>query len=437
MKKEALTILLIISMISCSPLAGVDQPVDSRTGKLHITKLDNGLTVSIKEAHALPLVTIQFWTHVGAKNEPEKYRGIAHIFEHIWFKGTETQPVGSFHKKVESLGGELNAMTSYDWTMYYVTVPANKFDEIFPYMADLLKNPAFDANEIKKEKEVILEEQRFSSNEPERYLDDQFAKLLLPKHPYGDPIIGYKNTIVAPNRDEIAEFYRTWYVPDNMNIVIAGDVQPELILEKIKKEFGELERQELPSLKLPDEPLADSPRYGSELRDVGYSYAAIGYQAPAADDHERYAFEVMNAIFNKGESSRLKKLEQDNTIVRGLSAYVPLNDLGVFEAMAVIEPEKKAQAVARIILELNKFKTQKVSEEELERAKQLLRAEKVKSKEEIFQVGFDIGQAWIDGDINKVDTYLANINAVTAEDIQRTANKYFTAYTLYEVKPKV
>jgi zinc protease len=176
---------------------------------------------------------MQFWVKTGSKNEPEQYRGIAHIFEHMWFKGTPTQAVGSFDKKVGMLGGELNALTWLDWTMFYVTVPSDKLDEIFPYMTDLLFNPLFDPIELEKEKKVILEEQRAQYNEPERYTDEQFILLLIDKHPYRDPTIGYKSTISAATREAVSDFYKTWYAPNNMNIVVVGDVKKEEILKKI------------------------------------------------------------------------------------------------------------------------------------------------------------------------------------------------------------
>ncbi|RMD58320.1 insulinase family protein, partial [Candidatus Woesearchaeota archaeon] len=294
MKKEAAIIALAL-LLACAPIESVNRPVSPSEESLHVEQLDNGLTITIKEAHSLPLVSIQFWVHVGSKNEPEQYRGIAHIFEHIWFKGTEKQPVGSFHKKVEDLGGELNAMTSHDWTMYYVTVPSDKFDDIFPLMVDLLQNPKFDEKEIEKEKQVVLEEQRFSENEPEKYLDDRFAQLLIQKHPYRHPIIGYKKTILAPSREEIMKFYNTWYVPNNMNIVIVGDVNPDETLQKVEEAFDVMKPKPLPKQERPEEDPAREPRYNSTTRDVGYTYIAIGYLAPKAQEKDRYAMEVLNA----------------------------------------------------------------------------------------------------------------------------------------------
>jgi zinc protease len=434
-----LLIIIIAAYYYRSPLKLVDVPLTSLKEELDVTTLDNGMLVTIREMHNLPLVTIQFWVHTGGRNEPEAYKGIAHVFEHIWFKGTPTQPVGSFHKKVESLGGELNAMTSYDWTMYYVTVPSDKFDAIFPYMVDLLFNSNFDPAEIDKELQVIVEEQRSSFNEPERYIDDQFGLLLIDKHPYKHPVIGYKDTILANTPETIKQFYNTWYVPNNMNIVVVGNIDKKNTLQKIQAAFADFKPKELPQLNLPKEEPNAQERYNSTFRDIGFTYVAVGYKGPSAQDDDQYTMMVLNTIFSVGESSRLQNIvkKQKNLITKGYSVFVPLNDLGVFETVLVVEPEKAGAAKAEIILQLNRFKTEYVTDEELQRAKMNIRADKVRSQEEIFQVGYDIGRAWIDGNLDDYPKFLDKINAVTKEDIRKAAQEYFTAYTMYEVKPKL
>jgi zinc protease len=436
--------LVIIALVAASyfylsPATLVDVPLTSIQEKPDVTKLDNGMLVTIKEQHVLPLVTIQFWVHTGMKNEPAERRGIAHIFEHIWFKGTATQEVGSFHKRVESLGGELNAMTSHDWTMYYVTLPSDEFNEIFPNMVDLLLHPAFNETEIKKELEVVVEEQRFSFNEPEKFLDDQFGLLLIEKHPYRNPVIGYKDSILGTTRDDIIKFYNTWYVPNNMNIVIVGDVNKQEVLKSIKEAFKDFRPGELPVLSLPKETPATAPKYNSSYKDVGYTYVAAGFFGPNSTDPDRYAMTVLNAVFSGGESSRLQQIlkQEKKLITKGASVFVPLNELGVFEAIIVMDPDKAGAAKAELILQLNRFKTELVSDEELARAKRTLLAERVRSQEEIFQVGFNIGQSWIDGRLDDYQNILSHINAVSKEDVKRVAQKYFGAYTMYEVKPKL
>ncbi len=442
-KKLLLGVLVILVLVAAAHYyirtTTVDIPLTSLKEKLDISKLDNGMTVTFKEQHVLPLVTIQFWVHTGMKNEPEDKRGIAHIFEHIWFKGTATQEVGSFHKRVESLGGELNAMTSHDWTMFFVTVPSDKFDDIFPNMVDLLLHPAFNETEIQKEKEVVVEEQRFSFNEPEKYLDDQFGLLLIDKHPYRNPVIGYKPTILGTTREDIIQFYNTWYVPNNINIVIAGDIDTPATLKKIKDAFKDLTPRPLPELNLRSEEPILAPKYNSSYKDIGYTYVAAGFTGPKTSDKDRYAMTVLNTIFSGGESSRLQRIlkQEKNLITKGASVFIPLNDLGVFETIVVLDPEKTGQAKADLLLQLNKFKIELVTDEELARAKRIIAADRIKSHEEIFQVGFDIGQAWIDGQLEDYPNYLNHINEVTKEDIKSVAQKHFTAYTMYELKPKL
>ncbi len=432
-------VLLLIFLVACTSLNSVNMPVNEGAKELSVSKLDNGLTITVEERHALPLVTIQFWIHVGGKNEPWEHKGIAHLFEHIWFKGTETQPVGSFHKRVEALGGELNAMTSYDWTMYFVTVPSDKFDDIFPYMVDLLKNPAFNETEIEKEKEVVVEEQRFSYNEPEKFVDDQFGLLLIDEHPYKVPVIGFKDTIKAPTREQIVEFYNTWYVPNNMNVVISGDITKEKAVNAVKTYLGDLQPRNLPALNLPTQTPQPAPKYNTTTKDVDFVYIGAGYLAPNSEDEDKYAMMALNTILSNGDSSRINAIlkKDKNLIVRGQSYYVPLNDLGVFETIIVTDKDRAGMAKAELLLQFNKLKSEPVTQEELSRAKAQITTDLLRSQEEIFQVGFDAGKAWIDGDITEYTRLLEEINKVTAEDIQRVAQKYFQGYTMVEVKPKL
>ena len=437
MKRYLVALLLLAACTS--PLDQVDIPLSEIEQQPFVATLENGLTVTVREMHSLPLVSIQFWVHVGSRNEPENKKGIAHVFEHMWFKGTDTQEVGSFHKRVEKLGGELNAMTSHDWTSYFVTVPSDKFDDIFPYMVDLLRNPLFDEVELKKELEVVVEEQRMSFNTPERSLDDLFGLSLIDKHPYRHPIIGYKETILSIERDEVIDFYNTWYVPNNMNIVVAGDVSSLEIVDKINTAFTDFKPRELPELILPEELPITTPRYNSTSRDIGFNYLAIGFVGPPSGHPDYYPMRVFNMIFAESESSRLQEIvkKQKNLIVRGLSVFVGLNDMGVFEMITVVDPEKRNDATAELLVQLNRFKFEPVTDEELARAKRLIRAQHVKNQEEVFDVGHSIGQAWVDGTLDEYAEYLDKIDAVTKEDIQDVLNKYFTSYTIAELKPKL
>jgi zinc protease len=429
----------IFAYYSYDPLKEVDVPVTTATQDLYTTQLPNGLTVTVKELEHSPLVTIQFWVRVGARNEPQDKLGISHIFEHIWFKGTPTQPVGSFHKRVESLGGELNAMTSLDWTMYFVTVPKDKFNDIFPYMVDLLLNPMFNETEIEKELQVITEEQRFSFNDPLRYIDDQFAQLLIENHPYRNPIIGTKETILNATKQSISEYYKTWYSPNNMNIVIVGNIPPEKAVSDVTTAFGNFQSQKLPEIKNQEQTPLDKQKYNSSTKDIGYTYVATGYFAPNAKNPDRYAMTVLNSILINGDNSRVDRIikQEKQLIASGVGAYVPLIDAGVMQNILTVEPEKAGQAKAELLYQINRFKTEDVTDEELERAKALLVTQRLREQEELFQIGYAIGQAWVQDDLGIYTNYIDNINKVTKQDVRKVANKYLNNYAMYELKPKI
>jgi len=432
-------IAAIFAYQTYNPLKDVDVPVTLASQDVSTTVLPNGLTVTVKELENSPLVTIQFWVRVGARNEEDKNRGISHIFEHVWFKGTEKQPVGSFHKRVESLGGELNAMTSFDWTMYFVTLPKDKFNDIFPNMVDLLLNPLFNETEISKELQVIVEEQRFSFNNPTQYVDDQFAQLLITDHPYHNPIIGYKDTILNATRDSIVDYYHQWYAPNNMNIIVAGNIDKDYVVNTVQKEFANFEKRQLPELNIRKLEAPAQNLYNTSTRDIGYTYIATGYFAPKATDSDRYAMQVLNTILIAGDSSRIERIlkQEKQLITQGVGAYVPLIETGVTQTILTVEPEKAGQAKAELLYQMNRFKTEEVTDEELERAKAIIITQRLREQEELFQIGFAIGQAWVQNDSTIYTNYIDNINKVTKEDIKRVANKYLTTYTMYELKPKL
>jgi len=416
------------------PLKNVDKPYVESDKPLFTTTLNNGLHVTTKEIHTLPLVSIQFWVNVGSKQEPEGAEGVAHIFEHIWFKGTATQLAGSFHKKVENLGGELNAMTSHDWTMYYVTVPSDKFHEIFPNMVDLLKNPLFDQDEITRELQVILEEQRKSFNNPLRHADDKFAKLLIDEHPYGNPIIGYKSSISNMSRQQIIDYYNIYYVPNNMHIIVVGDIHTPEIVDTIERTLGDMQPAPLPEFNF-SQSRPEEPQYNSSTRELANHYIAMGYLTPESTHPDHYVLDVINALFSEMDSSRMRqKLKQENLIIEGGSVSAQLRDLGAFEAYIVTDPDKRNEAVTALLTEIKRLTYEPISEEELERAKAYIKAKRARDNEEIFHIGMELGEFWIDGIVDEYAEYNERIDAVTQEDILRVANNYFTEYTMYEIK---
>ncbi len=444
MKKALIIGLLIIALLLAmifyqykDPYAGIDVAIEESEKNLYVTKLDNDFTLTVKENHNLPLVTIQIWTKVGSRNEQDDNRGIAHIFEHVWFKGTPTQPVGSFDKKIASYGGYVNAMTGQDFTTFYVIIPQEYFEQTMELLADLFKNNAFNLEEIEKEKQVILEEQTMIQNEPTLYVDEQFGLNLFLKHPYRHPIIGYTETISSATPEKIKQFYQTWYKPNNMNLVVVGDVTKQRVLESTQKNFGELKKETLPVLNIPEEPEQEEIRYKIETKKgLQNNYVALGYRTANFTDNDWYALKILSQIIDGAENSRipLKVRKEKELITESQTYLVALKDLGAIETLVVTLKDKENEAIQAVIDEYNKFKKEYVTDIELESAKKQLQAGYALQQEEIIMQGIDIGKWWTTGNFEKQQYYLEDINKVTREDILRAANKYFNKPIIYVLK---
>ncbi|OYT32346.1 hypothetical protein B6U93_02210 [Candidatus Woesearchaeota archaeon ex4484_78] len=437
-----LSVLIVLTAFAIrfyySPLRDINLSQPSERNALFFTKLDNGLSITVKEMHQLPLVTMQFWVNTGSRNENDSNRGVAHIFEHIFFKGSKFQKTGEFLNVIESVGGDFNAMTSFDWTAFFIVVPSDKFHIVFPYFVDLLLNPAFNQSEISKELQVILEEQRTDFNVPLRYASTEFGKVLVEKHPYRNPVIGYKSTIANMTRDQIINFYNTWYVPNNINVVVVGDINTENVLKMISEAFKDFKPKPLPKLNLPKQPMHTVQKYNVTERRISNDYAVIGYILPDAQSQDIPVLKVLSKILVEGKSSRLEKIlkREQNLVIDVVGGVYPFKDFGVFELILTASPDKKALALVETLSQINKLKTDLISDQELETGKMLLIAERARKLENIKEVGFEIGKMWIAGTLDDYYNYVPKIKKVTKEDIRRVVKKYFLAPTIFEVKPK-
>ncbi|MCX8012539.1 MAG: insulinase family protein, partial [Desulfobacterota bacterium] len=218
-------------------------------------KLDNnGLTVILKENHSIPLVNFQMWIKVGSADEKEEEAGITHLIEHMLFKGTTKRKVGEIAREVETAGGSINAFTSYDQTVFHLAIPSQYFALGLDIVADAIQNPSFDPEELEREKEVIVEEIRMRTDQPSTKLNEALFSITFTVHPYRRPIIGFENTVKNLDREEVVEYYRRWYAPDNMCLVVVGDFKSNEALSTIKKAFADFTSKTKPNLPRPLEP---------------------------------------------------------------------------------------------------------------------------------------------------------------------------------------
>src|SRR6478609_36225 len=201
-------------------------------------QLDNGLTVVLQENHAAKVVAFQAWVAVGSADEPADLAGIAHVFEHMLFKGTARRGVGQIAQEVEAAGGEINAWTSFDQTVYHLVMASRFFDTGLDILADALQNSSFDPQELERELKVVLEEVKQGEDNPARVATQTLFGTSYLKHPYRLPVIGYTKTVKSFTRERLLDFFHRWYVANNVTLVVVGDFDPQKAKKKIAEAFG-------------------------------------------------------------------------------------------------------------------------------------------------------------------------------------------------------
>ena len=394
-----------------------------------IFTLDNGLRVAIQEDHFAPVVAIQIWVNAGSADETPDVAGAAHVHEHMIFKGTTRRPVGAIAAEVESSGGHINAFTSADHTVYHLILASRHFATGLDIIADALHNTTFDPHELGKELQVVMEEWKRGEDSPTSRAATELFRLAYTTHPYGRPVIGYRETIEALNRERVLNFYQRWYRPNNMTLVIVGDVDREAARQEVIRQFAGQRAMPLPTRPRVAEPLQQGMRFSVLDMNVEEFYLYLGFPLPPAAHEDVFALDLLSYILGGGESSRLvQTLQIDKELVNWVSAhaYTP-QDSGLFIATAALEQEKVHPALEEILATLFRCKHTLVSPAELARARTNLESDFIYRRETVQgqarQLGFFLT---VFGDSDYERRYLDGLTAVTRQDLQRVAQKYFS-----------
>ena len=397
--------------------------------KVYRTKLDNGLTVVIEEERSAPVVSMQMWVKVGSADEPQKLAGISHVFEHMLFKGTSRRGVGQIAAMIESVGGDINAYTSFDNTVYHLTVPSRYFGTGLDVISDAIQHSSFDPEELKKELEVVLEEIRMNEDSPGRKLFKSLLGTAYSTHPYRRPVIGYVDTVKAFTRKDILSFFKKWYVPNNMVLVIVGDVDHEQTLKAVKQAFKGFKGAADPHGKRPVEPKQKDLRTGVFSMQVQDAQLGMAFHIPSVKDEDTYAIDVMESILSGGETSRLyKKLKLEDELVHGISAYsMSLKNPGLLFITSMLKPGNVGQTVTNSLEVIQRLGAEGPDHEELQRAKFNMESSFVYSRETMSGLAGKLGFFEVNlGDYAFEKKYIENIRKVTQDDIKRVAAKYLT-----------
>jgi zinc protease len=392
-------------------------------------RLDNGLTVVLAPNRLAPVVAMQAWVGVGSADETRSQAGIAHVFEHMLFKGTARRGVGEIARAVEAAGGDINAWTAFDQTVYHVVLASRYFDTGLDVLSDALSSSSFDRGELEREREVILEEIKQGHDDPSRTMAQGLFSTAFVRHPYRRPVIGNESSVRSFRRRDLMDFFREWYVANNVTLVVAGDFDHRRARRNIDSYFGRLKKGSL-ARKARKEPRQREPRAIVVTRDVSEVNLAIGFHAPPLRDEDTAALDVLAIILGQGESSRLStRVRRRSELVTSVYSYVhSLRDAGLFIIGASCPLENLDPATEAITNECFALAHRPVSAAELGKAIHAVQADSIYQRETVEGMARKLGYYEATAaDAEYEEEYVRAIARVTSDDVVRVARDYLTA----------
>lgn len=402
------------------------------------TTLDNGLLVILKEMHHAPVASFWMWYRVGSRNERPGITGISHWVEHMMFKGTPTFPQGEFDKVVAREGGVFNGMTWIDWTTYFETLPSDRFDLALRIESDRMVNSLFDAQELEKERTVVISEREGAENFPCWLLEEEVQATAFRVHPYRHQIVGWKQDLQTMTREDLWQHYRVYYAPNNAVAVAVGDFESAALLARIEELFGDIP----PGPEPPPVQVTEPPQRGERRVIVEgegkTAYLQMVFHAVPATHEDYFPLVVLDAVLGGAKpmsflgsgttnrSSRLYKALVDTELAADVSCAIePTIDPFLFSFHATVRPERTLEEVeAALWAELERVAQEPITPEELTKAIKQTRAQFAYSSESVSSQGFWLGFSEIVASTEWFYGYLDSLAAVTAEDVQRVAKKY-------------
>ncbi|MES9969417.1 MAG: pitrilysin family protein [Candidatus Thiodiazotropha sp.] len=397
-------------------------------------QLDNGMKVIIKQDRRAPIAVSQVWYKVGSSYEFGGITGVSHVLEHMMFKGTKNHPPGEFSRIIAANGGDENAFTGRDYTAYFQTMASDRLEVSFELEADRMRNLLLLPEEFAKEVEVVKEERRMrTEDKPQSLTYERFLAGAYESSPYRTPVIGWMADLDALQVEDLQVWYRKWYAPNNATLVVVGDVEPESVIQLAQRYFGPLKPETVAQPKPRVEPRQRGSKQITVKVPARQPYLVLGYKTPvvgkADQAWEPYALEMLAYVLDGGSSARLS-----NNLIRGSklavaadASYSAFSRLpGMLVMDAVPSPDVSIDAVqGALVKEIERFKKELVSEDEMERVRNQIIAAKVYEKDSVFYQAMLIGQLETVGlDWRLADEYVDHLKAVTAEQIRQVAQKY-------------
>jgi len=392
--------------------------------------LPNGLKIVTVENHKSPVATFQIWYKVGSRNEHLGKTGISHLLEHMMFKGTHKYGKGQFSLIITKNGGIENAFTSRDYTAYFEKFASDRLDISFDLESDRMVNLLLDPNEFLLERDVVKEERRLrTEDDPVSSLIEELYAMAFKAHPYQWPIIGWMHDLDNITRDDLYRHYKTYYIPNNAVIVVVGDFDTGRVIKKIREYFGFIPRGDDPPAVKSVEPRQLGERRFFLKKEAQLPFVIYGYHVPNYKSKDHYALDVLSNILFSGKSSRLYQslvYEKQIAVSAGGGYSAIQTDPELFYFYTQVRPDKTTEdAESALDEEIDRIKSEPVSDKELKKAKNQIEASFIMGQDSIFYQAMLIGQLEVTGaGVRYLDTYVNEIRKVTAEDIMRVAQKY-------------
>ncbi|GBD22239.1 putative zinc protease [bacterium HR28] len=401
------------------------------------TRLENGLTVLVQPLRHAPVVSCWIWYRVGSRNEPPGLTGVSHWVEHMLFKGTPRFPPGSIFRQVNRWGGTLNGFTWLDYTAYFETLPTPGWELALEIEADRMVAASFDPAEVERERTVILSERAGSENQPGTYLREEVVAAAFRAHPYGHPVIGYREDLLHITRDELYQHYRTFYQPNNAVLVVVGDVEPVAALQAVEHHFGGIPAGTMPPALRVTEPEQWGERRVTVRRPAPTAQLLMAWRVPAASHPDIPALLVLDAVLSGGKpvafggsgmgrSARLyRALVAPGLCTAAVSSMSLTLDPFLFTISATLTPLVEPRNVEQLVDDVvRRIREDPVSEEELARAKRQLAVQFAAANESAQSRAALLGSLAVVCPERSPEQLWREIEAVTSDDLLRVANTY-------------
>ncbi len=430
MRSYLLRISFLFLMLVQSSWAGGKDQTDT-----HEFQLSNGLKLIVREDHRAPTVAHMVWYRAGSMDEINGRTGVAHVLEHMMFKGTDKVKSGEFSRLVAAVGGRENAFTSRDYTAYFQQVEKSKLDEVIKLEADRMSNLNFDDAEFLKEIQVVMEERRLRTEDnPSSLLNESLMATAYMSSPYRHPVVGWMNDLQNMKASDARDWYRAWYKPNNATVVITGDVDAKKVLAIVEKYYGAVAAQELPARKPQVEPTQKGMKQVQVKAAADSAQLAMAWKVPRLepgklDDPEPYALELLTAVLDGYDNARLNRvLVKQEKVVNDVGVGYDMVSRGpeLFLISATMAKGKTvSQAEASIRKALNELKQKGIFESELKRIKVRILSDQIYKRDSIFGQAMEIGSTEMAGFSWKdIDYMLERMQTITPEQVQAVAKKY-------------